>query len=81
VGEVAALFAEAGCIAIAAFISPREDRDTIRQILGPKRFVEVFVNAPLEVCERRDVKDLMRRPGGRAQNSPAFLALRASAPA
>lgn len=59
VGEVAALFADAGCIAIAAFISPfREDRDTIRQILGPKRFVEVFVNAPLEVCEQRDVKGL-----------------------
>lgn len=59
VGEVAALFADAGCIAIAAFISPfREDRDIIRRILGPKRFVEVFVNAPLEVCERRDVKGL-----------------------
>jgi adenylyl-sulfate kinase len=59
VGEVAALFADAGCIAIAAFISPfREDRDTVRRILGPKRFAEVFVNAPLEVCERRDVKGL-----------------------
>src|SRR4030095_5588377 len=59
VGEVAALFADAGCIAIAAFISPfREDRDIVRGILQPGRFVEVFVNAPLEVCEQRDVKGL-----------------------
>jgi adenylyl-sulfate kinase len=59
VGEVAALFADAGCIAIAAFISPfHEDRDGIRKILGPKRFIEVFVDAPLEVCEQRDVKGL-----------------------
>lgn len=58
-GEVAALFADAGCIAIAAFISPfREDRDRIRRSLPEGRFVEIFVNAPLEVCERRDVKGL-----------------------
>jgi adenylyl-sulfate kinase len=58
-GEVAALFADAGCIAIAAFISPyREDRDRIRQSLPVRRFVEVYINAPIEVCERRDVKGL-----------------------
>lgn len=58
-GEVAALFADAGCIAIAAFISPfREDRDRIRRALPPGRFVEVYINAPLEVCEKRDVKGL-----------------------
>jgi adenylyl-sulfate kinase len=58
-GEVATLFADAGCIAIAAFISPyREDRDRIRQALAPGRFVEVFINAPLEICEQRDVKGL-----------------------
>jgi len=58
-GEVAALFAEAGCIAIAAFISPyREDRDRVRRTLPPGRFVEVYVNAPLEICEKRDVKGL-----------------------
>ncbi|HXG47963.1 MAG TPA: adenylyl-sulfate kinase [Methylomirabilota bacterium] len=61
-GEVAALFADAGCMAIAAFISPfREDRDRIRRLLAPGRFVEVFVNAPLEVCEKRDVKGLYAR--------------------
>lgn len=58
-GEVAALFADAGCIAIAAFISPfREDRDLIRRSLPTSRFVEVYINAPIEVCERRDVKGL-----------------------
>jgi adenylyl-sulfate kinase len=56
-GEVAALFADAGSIAICAFISPsREDRDRIHRLLAPGRFIEVFVNAPIEICERRDVK-------------------------
>ena len=59
VGEVAKLFADAGIICITAFISPyRADRDLVRAILPPGRFVEVFVNAPLEVCEQRDPKGL-----------------------
>ena len=58
-GEVAALFADAGVIVIAAFISPfRADRERVRKCLPPGRFVEVFVNAPLAVCEKRDVKGL-----------------------
>jgi adenylyl-sulfate kinase len=58
-GEVAALFADAGVICIAAFISPfRADRDRVRKMLSAGRFIEVFVNAPLEVCEQRDVKGL-----------------------
>src|SRR5436190_13980350 len=58
-GQVAALFADAGVIAIAAFISPfRADRENVRRILPAGRFVEVFVNAPLSVCEKRDVKGL-----------------------
>ena len=58
-GEVAALFADAGVIVIAAFISPfRADRERARQAVEPGRFVEVFVNAPLSVCEQRDVKGL-----------------------
>ena len=61
-GEVAALFADAGCIVIAAFISPLQaDRDRARQALPPGRFIEVFVNAPLAVCEQRDVKGLYAR--------------------
>ena len=58
-GEVAALFADAGCIVIAAFISPfRADRERVRRMLPLRRFIEVFVNAPLEVCEQRDPKGL-----------------------
>jgi bifunctional enzyme CysN/CysC len=59
VGETARLFAEAGIICITAFISPyRSDRDMVRQILEPGKFVEIYVNAPLEVCEARDPKGL-----------------------
>lgn len=59
VGEVAKLFANAGIIAITAFISPyRSDRDLVRKIVPAGRFIEVFVNAPLEVCEQRDPKGL-----------------------
>ncbi len=61
VGEVAALFAEAGVIAITALISPyRADRDRIRSV-HRNVFHEIYVNAPLEVCEARDVKGLYRK--------------------
>ena len=59
VGETAKLFADAGIICVTAFISPyREDRDTIRQLMAPGTFVEVYVNAPVEICEQRDPKGL-----------------------
>jgi bifunctional enzyme CysN/CysC len=59
VGEVAKLFADAGVICITAFISPyREDRQLVRQIMADRRFIEVFVNAPLAICEQRDPKGL-----------------------
>jgi len=62
VGEVARLMNDAGLIAIAAFISPyRVDREIARQIVGPERFVEVYLDAPLGVCEKRDPKGLYRR--------------------
>lgn len=62
IGEMARLFVEAGNIALTAFISPmREDRERVRQIVGPERFIEVFVSCPLEVCEQRDVKGMYRR--------------------
>ena len=58
-GEVARLFGDAGIICIAAFISPyRSDRDEVRRIVPPGKFIEVYVNAPLEVCEQRDPKGL-----------------------
>lgn len=62
IGEVAKLFVDGGFIVITAFISPyREDRDMVRQIMPPGQFVEVFVNAPVEVCEKRDPKGLYAR--------------------
>lgn len=62
IGEVAKLFADAGMIAITSFISPyRADRATVRALLGPGEFVEVFVDAPLEVCEKRDPKGLYKK--------------------
>src|SRR5271170_5853569 len=52
ISEVARLFAEAGVICIVAMISPyRTDRNSARSIVGSDRFVEVYVNAPIEVCE------------------------------
>jgi bifunctional enzyme CysN/CysC len=61
VGEVAALFAEAGMIVVSAFISPyRADRDRVRAA-HPAHFHEVHINAPLEVCEARDTKGLYRK--------------------
>jgi len=59
VGEVAKLFLDAGVICITAFISPyRADRDLVRKLIPAERFIEVYVNAPLEVCEKRDPKGL-----------------------
>ena len=56
---MAKLFADAGLICITAFISPyRADRDFVRKIMPPGKFIEVFVNAPLAVCEQRDPKGL-----------------------
>ncbi len=59
VGEVAKLMADAGLIALAAFISPfRADRRLVREILPDSQFVEVFVDADLTVCRERDPKGL-----------------------
>lgn len=59
VGEVAKLFADAGVICVTAFISPyRADRELVRQMMQPGDFIEVYVNAPLAVCEQRDPKGL-----------------------
>jgi adenylyl-sulfate kinase len=62
VGEVARLFAEAGIICIVALISPyRRDRARARAAAPPGRFLEIYVNAPLSVCEQRDPKGLYAR--------------------
>lgn len=62
IAEVAKLFADAGIIVMAAFISPyRADRDAIRALMGEGRFIEISINTPLEVCEARDTKGLYAR--------------------
>src|SRR5216117_993172 len=64
VSEVAKLMADAGTVVITAFISPyRMDRSRAREIAleGNAEFIEVFVDAPLEVCEARDPKDLYQK--------------------
>ena len=59
VGEVAKLMADAGLISLAACISPfRADRRVVRDILPEGRFIEVFVDAPITVCQERDPKGL-----------------------
>ncbi len=59
VGEVARLMADAGLIVLCAFVSPfRADRDRVRERFAPGEFVEIFVDAPPEVCAERDPKGL-----------------------
>lgn len=67
IGEVAKLFADAGLFALTSFISPyRKDREAARRAheqnkTGPLPFIEVYVNTPIETCERRDPKGLYRQ--------------------
>ena len=61
-GELARLLADAGLIVIASFISPyAADRRRVRHLVGPDEFVEVFVDASVEVCEQRDPKGLYKK--------------------
>ncbi|MHB8270829.1 sulfate adenylyltransferase subunit CysN [Bradyrhizobium sp.] len=58
-GEVARLMAEAGLIVLCSFISPyRAERIGVRNLVGDGEFIEVFVDAPIEECMRRDAKGL-----------------------
>ncbi|ADG66164.1 adenylylsulfate kinase [Planctopirus limnophila DSM 3776] len=62
IGEVAKLFATSGTIVGTAFISPyKADRDKVRAILAPGEYVEIYVNASLETCEKRDPKGLYKK--------------------
>lgn len=59
IGEMTRLFVDAGIIAITAFISPyRADRRSVCTLVGEKRFIEVYVNCPVEICEKRDRKGI-----------------------
>jgi bifunctional enzyme CysN/CysC len=62
VGEVARLLMDAGVLVITAFISPyRDDRRLARSLVDENDFIEIYVNAPVEVCEQRDPKGLYKK--------------------
>lgn len=59
IAEIGKLFVDTGIITIAAFISPNNDiREMAANIIGKEDFMEIYVNTPIEECERRDVKGL-----------------------
>ncbi|WP_299345835.1 adenylyl-sulfate kinase, partial [uncultured Maritalea sp.] len=62
IAEVAKLYLNSGVITLNSFISPtKEIRRFARQIIGADDFVEIYINAPIEVCEQRDVKGLYKK--------------------
>ncbi len=62
IGEVARLMTDAGLIVLTAFISPfRAERQMVREMLADHEFIEIFVDTPLEVAEKRDVKGLYKK--------------------
>ena len=62
IAEVSKLFVQAGIISLNTFISPTiEMRTMARGIIGESDFIEIYINTPLEVCEKRDVKGLYKK--------------------
>ena len=62
IGEMAKLFMEAGSIVLTAFISPyRADREQVRGMVKPGRFIEVYCDAAIAICESRDIKGLYKK--------------------
>lgn len=62
IGEMAKLFMEAGVIVLTAFISPfRADRERVRGMVEHGDFIEIYCDAPIEVCESRDVKGMYKK--------------------
>lgn len=70
IGEVAKLFADAGLIVMCSFISPfRAERRMVRELLEKEEFIEVFVDASIEECKRRDPKGLYAKAlAGKVRN-------------
>ena len=74
IGEVSRLMMDAGLIVMTAFISPfRRDRRIVRKLVKKGDFVEIFCDAPLNVCESRDVKGLYEK--ARAGEIPEFTGI------
>ena len=62
IAEISNLMLDAGVVTLAAFVSPYlKDREAVKQIVGPDKFIEIYVNTTLEVCESRDVKGLYKK--------------------
>ena len=62
IAEVSKLLIDTGMITICSFISPtKEIRHKARNIIGENDFIEIFLNPPLEICERRDTKGLYKK--------------------
>ncbi|WBQ10102.1 sulfate adenylyltransferase subunit CysN [Hyphomonadaceae bacterium ML37] len=74
IGEVARLFVDSGIIVTCSFISPfRAERMMVRELMEPGEFIEVFVDAPLELCIQRDPKGLYRKAqAGEIKNFTGF---------
>ena len=62
ISEVSKLFVNCGVITLCAFISPtNEIREHAKDIIGKENFIEIFLNTPLEICEKRDIKGLYKK--------------------
>ena len=62
IGEVSKLFVDSGLIVLTAFISPfQKERDSVRALVNPDEFIEIFVDTPLDICEQRDPKGLYQK--------------------
>ena len=62
IAEISNLMLDAGVVTLAAFVSPYiKDREAVKQIVGPDKFIEIYVNTTLEACEIRDVKGLYKK--------------------
>lgn len=74
IGETAKLFVDAGLITLTSFISPfQSERRLARDLMEDGEFIEVFVDTPLEICEKRDVKGLYAK--ARAGELPNFTGI------
>ena len=74
IGEVSKLMMEAGVIVLTAFISPFiKDREIVRNLVARGEFIEVFCDAPLDICESRDVKGLYKK--ARSGEIPEFTGI------
>ena len=74
IGEVSKLFVDAGLIVTCSFISPfRSERQMVRELVDEAEFIEIFVDAPLEVCMQRDPKGLYKKAqAGEIKNFTGF---------